>query len=99
MKLLLLLLLLPAIAFSECRSSAVVREFNKMNGHPRGYPGHVVDHICALAVGGLDIVENMQYQTIADGKVKDKVERTPYGKKKWCNETNSKPERTVFNCD
>jgi hypothetical protein len=40
----------------------------------------------------------MQYQTIADAKAKDKVENTPYGKRKWCNKNNSTPKRQVFNC-
>jgi len=44
--------------------------------HKKGTcPGYVVDHIKALACGGLDAPINMQWQTIADGKAKDKIER------------------------
>ena len=37
--------------------------------------GYVIDHIRALACGGADSPKNMQYQTIAEGKAKDKIER------------------------
>lgn len=47
-----------------------------VNGHQRGAcPGYVIDHIKALACGGLDVPGNMQWQTVQDGKAKDKVER------------------------
>lgn len=38
-------------------------------------PGYVVDHRKALACGGADSQENMQWQTNAEGKAKDKWER------------------------
>ena len=38
--------------------------------------GHVVDHIQPLACGGADAPGNMQWQTKAEGKSKDKWERT-----------------------
>lgn len=38
-------------------------------------PGYVVDHIAALACGGADSPGNMQWQSEADGKAKDKWER------------------------
>lgn len=38
-------------------------------------PGYVVDHIRALECGGADDPSNMQWQTVADGKAKDKTER------------------------
>jgi hypothetical protein len=38
-------------------------------------PGYVVDHRNPLACGGADSPSNMQWQTTADGKAKDKVER------------------------
>jgi len=38
-------------------------------------PGYVVDHVQALECGGADSPSNMQWQTIADGKAKDKTER------------------------
>jgi hypothetical protein len=44
-------------------------------GYPHGRPGYVVDHIKPLACGGADVPSNMQWQTIAAAKAKDKVER------------------------
>jgi hypothetical protein len=38
-------------------------------------PGYVVDHVHALECGGPDDPSNMQWQTTADGKAKDKTER------------------------
>lgn len=38
-------------------------------------PGYVIDHINPLACGGADSSENMQWQTVADGKAKDGWER------------------------
>src|SRR4051812_8828732 len=38
-------------------------------------PGYVVDHIKPLCAGGADHPKNMQWQTIADAKVKDREER------------------------
>ena len=37
--------------------------------------GYVIDHINPLACGGADAAVNMQWQTIIDGKAKDKWER------------------------
>lgn len=37
-------------------------------------PGYVVDHILPLCAGGEDRPSNMQWQTIADGKAKDRIE-------------------------
>jgi hypothetical protein len=37
--------------------------------------GYVIDHVKALACGGADAPENMQWQTAAAAKAKDKVER------------------------
>lgn len=67
-------------ADAEARDPAVVREFQRTHvcpstGRSGKCPGHVVDHIVPLACGGADAVSNMQYQTIAEGKAKDKVER------------------------
>ncbi|POZ49883.1 HNH endonuclease [Methylovulum psychrotolerans] len=46
------------------------------NGHKSGAcPGYVIDHIQALACGGADAPENMQWQTVEEGKAKDKWER------------------------
>jgi hypothetical protein len=38
-------------------------------------PGHVVDHVQPLECGGADYKTNMQWQTVADAKAKDKTER------------------------
>jgi hypothetical protein len=38
-------------------------------------PGYVVDHVRALECGGADAPGNMQWQTVAAGKAKDKTER------------------------
>ena len=38
-------------------------------------PGYVIDHVNPLECGGADALSYMQWQTIADGKAKDKTER------------------------
>jgi hypothetical protein len=38
-------------------------------------PGYVIDHIKPLACGGADDPANMQWQTVAEGRAKDKWER------------------------
>jgi hypothetical protein len=46
------------------------------NGNNHGScAGYVIDHIKALACGGADSPENMQWQSIEEGKAKDKWER------------------------
>jgi hypothetical protein len=42
--------------------------------------GYVIDHVNPLACSGLDRPENMQWQSIADAKAKDKWERKACGK-------------------
>jgi hypothetical protein len=37
-------------------------------------PGYIVDHVVPLCAGGADKPENMQWQTVADAKAKDKLE-------------------------
>jgi len=44
-------------------------------GCPNGRPGYVIDHIQPLACGGADTPSNMQWQTVAEAKAKDKTER------------------------
>ena len=57
------------------RSEAAKETFMKQTGFPKGRPGWVVDHIYPLACGGLDAPSNMQWQTEAQAKAKDKIER------------------------
>lgn len=46
------------------------------NGRRSGpCPGYVIDHVKPLACGGADDPSNMQWQTVAEGKAKDKWER------------------------
>lgn len=69
-------------AHAEIKRSASARNHFKMS-HPcpstglrRGScPGYVIDHVKALACGGADDPINMQWQTVADAKAKDKWER------------------------
>ena len=62
------------------RSRAAVRQFERATGYPRGRKGYVVDHVWPLLCGGRDAPENMQWQTIEEGKRKDKWERKACGK-------------------
>ena len=57
------------------RSEAAKRLFMAQSGFPDGRAGYVVDHIKPLACGGADDPSNMQWQTVEEGKAKDKVER------------------------
>lgn len=73
------LLLLAATPTFACghhyhRSWAAKHAFEVATGHPHGWPGHVVDHVVPLACGGADSPSNMQWQTVAEGKAKDRVE-------------------------
>lgn len=62
------------------RGEAAKLAFMKQTGYAHGRPGYVIDHIIALACGGPDNTSNMQWQTIAAAKEKDKVERQGCGK-------------------
>jgi len=57
------------------RSSAAKRAFMRRTGYPHGRPAYVVDHIIPLACGGGDDPSNMQWQTWAEARAKDRVER------------------------
>ena len=62
------------------RSVVAKDEFRRMHpcpctGRTTGpCPGYVIDHIVALKHGGPDAPSNMQWQTKADAKAKDKIE-------------------------
>lgn len=61
------------------RSESARHDFMQRTGFPRGRPGYVVDHIVPLACGGADAPSNMQWQTVAQAKAKDKTERRGCG--------------------
>lgn len=74
--------MLPAIADAKPhRSHTAKANFQRVKpcpatGAPRGAcPGFVIDHVVPLCAGGADAPANMQWQTIADAKVKDRAER------------------------
>lgn len=62
------------------RSAKQVNAFKRThpcptNGNLSGKcPGYIVDHIVALCVCGKDRASNMQWQTVADAKIKDRTE-------------------------
>lgn len=49
-------------------------------GSIRRCRGYVVDHVCALACCGLDAPQNMQWQTVAASKAKDRWETKDCGR-------------------
>jgi hypothetical protein len=55
--------------------SGAARRFMRQTGYPHGRPGYVVDHIVPLACGGRDVPSNMQWQTVAEARAKDRYER------------------------
>lgn len=63
------------------RSRAAVAQFKKLHPCPAtgkslgSCPGWIIDHVIPLACGGPDAPANMQWQTYADAKAKDKWER------------------------
>src|SRR5436190_202915 len=62
------------------RSSSVRRQFQREHPCPAtgkttgACPGYVVDHIVPRKRGGADSPENLQWQTAADAKAKDRIE-------------------------
>lgn len=75
------LLLSVSAEAKQYRSAKAKAEFKQQNpcpanGNRKGScPGYVVDHIKPLCAGGVDASANMQWQTIEEGKRKDKLER------------------------
>lgn len=57
------------------RSEEAKLEFERETGFPHGRRGYVIDHIRPLACGGADAPSNMQWQTSAEAKAKDSIER------------------------
>jgi hypothetical protein len=62
------------------RSTKAKDDFKKQTGYPHGRPGYVIDHVIPLSTGGRDAPSNMQWQTKADAKAKDRTERGGFGK-------------------
>lgn len=56
------------------RSAKARSDFMRQTGYPHGRSGYVVDHIVPLECGGADAPSNMQWQTVAEGKAKDRTE-------------------------
>ena len=62
------------------RSESAKNRFKRLhpcpaNGNRSGAcPGYVIDHVLPLACGGKDAPENMQWQTVPEGKAKDRWE-------------------------
>jgi hypothetical protein len=77
-----LMLAVLCVVPADGRSRHVATEFQREHpcpsaGKTRGAcPGYVKDHVTPLCAGGADAVSNMQWQTVADGKAKDRWERS-----------------------
>src|SRR5258707_14984650 len=88
--LLALSLMTPAFPRTRCascarsrghiRSAKAKRAFRQAHPCPAtgrtsgACPGYVIDHVVPLKRGGADAPSNMQWQTTAEGKAKDRVE-------------------------
>lgn len=74
-----LLLTVPVVTEASCllshRSTKVLTAFKHSTGYPHGRKGYVIDHIIPLCLGGADAVSNMQWQTVRESYIKDKIER------------------------
>ena len=57
------------------RSQDAKHNFMRQTGYPHGRKGYVIDHVVPLACGGADSPSNMQWQTKAEARAKDKWER------------------------
>ncbi len=85
--LIVLLIVLNVCAFGKIhRSESAKNAFKRehpcpANGNRNGAcPGYVIDHIVPLACMGPDDPSNMQWQTVQDGKIKDRFELGICGK-------------------
>jgi hypothetical protein len=56
------------------RNHSATYIFKRETNYPHGRPGYVIDHIIPLKRGGCDCPSNMQWQTRAAAKAKDKIE-------------------------
>jgi hypothetical protein len=86
-KLLILLCLLPLFSEAKIHRSQSARvAFVRANACPATglnklpCKGYIIDHVKALACGGADAPSNMQWQTVAEAKAKDKWELKACGK-------------------
>jgi hypothetical protein len=74
------------LSAAEHRSRAVTQEFQREHPCPStglttgACPGYRKDHMKALACGGADAVWNLQWQTVADARAKDRWERKACGR-------------------
>ena len=79
-------LLSSPLSVREYRSREVTREFQREHpcpstGKTSGVcPGYRKDHIKPLACGGSDAVSNMQWQTVAAARAKDRWELRACGR-------------------
>lgn len=77
---LLAIAMLATSAIAADRSPTVPREYQRQHPCPAtgkttgACPGYVRDHVVPLCAGGSDSPSNMQWQTVADGKAKDREE-------------------------
>ncbi len=78
----LMLVGLLVVSFEvDARDAAVARAFQRGNPCPSTgkttgrCPGYVKDHIKPLCAGGADHPSNMQWQTDAEAKKKDRLEK------------------------
>ena len=79
---LVILFLLPSVSNAEYHRSQKAKAIFKYShpcpstGRNKGScPGYIIDHIKALACGGADSPENIQWQTKNEASDKDKWER------------------------
>ena len=74
------------LAAKEYRSREVTREFQREHPCPStgktsgACPGYRKDHVDPLACGGPDTVQNLQWQTAAAAKAKDRWELRACGR-------------------